>query len=57
MYLFIFIAFICQNLFFEDGVSGHFGLTPLEKNAGTFTRDIEANFKKFKEVKSIVKIS
>ena len=32
--LFIFVAFECQNLFFHNGAGGHFGFTPLKKNAG-----------------------
>ena len=41
--LFIFIAFICQKLFFHNSAGGHFGFTPLEKNAGIFSRDIQYN--------------
>ena len=39
VYLFIFVAFICQKLSFHNGAGGHFGFTPLEKNAGIFARD------------------
>ena len=42
MYLFIFVALICQKLFFHNGSGGHFGFTPLERNAGTFARDTGA---------------
>ena len=34
VYLFIFVAFICQKLFFHNGAGGHFGFTPLEKMTG-----------------------
>ena len=56
VYLFICVAFICQKLFLHNGASGHFGFTPLEKNAGIFARDTGAKyfFKRFKEVKSII---
>ena len=36
VYLFIFVAFTWQKLFFHNGAGGHFGFTPLEKNAGIF---------------------
>ena len=36
VYLFIFVAFICQKLFFRDGAGGHFGFTPLEKKCRDF---------------------
>ena len=42
VYLFIFVAFIFQNLFFHNGADGHFGFTTLEKNAGIFARDTGA---------------
>ena len=42
VYLFIFVALICQKLFFHNGAGGHFGFTPLEKNAGIFARDTGA---------------
>ena len=32
VYLFILVAFICQQLVFHNGAGGHFGFTPLEKN-------------------------
>ena len=38
VYLLIFVAFIRQKLFVRDGAGGHFGFTPLEKNAGIFAR-------------------
>ena len=41
-YLFIFVAFICQKLFFHKGAGGHFGLTPLEKMI--FARDTGAKY-------------
>ena len=41
VYLFIFVAFICQKLSFHNG---HFGFTPLEKNAGIFARDTGATY-------------
>ena len=44
VYSFIFVSFICQKLFFLNGASGHFGFTPLEKNAGIFARDIGATY-------------
>ena len=44
VYLFIFVAFICQKLFFHDGAGGHVGFTPLEKNAGIFVRDTGAQY-------------
>ena len=44
VYLFIFVALICQKLFFHSGASGHFGYTPLEKNAGIFARDTGAKY-------------
>ena len=44
LYLFIFIAFICQKFSFYNGVGGHFGFTPLEKNAGIFVRDTGAKY-------------
>ena len=44
VYLFIFVAFICQKLFFHNGGGGHFGFTPLEKNAGIFARDTGAKY-------------
>ena len=44
VYLFIFVAFICQKLFFHNGAGGHFGFTPLEKNAGIFARDTGAKY-------------
>ena len=44
MYLFIFVAFRCQKLFFHNGAGGHFGFTPLEKNAGIFARDTGAKY-------------
>ena len=43
-YLFIFVALICQKLFFHNGASGHFGFTPLEKYAGIFARDTGAKY-------------
>ena len=43
-YLYIFVAFICQKLFIHNGAGGHFGFTPLEKNAGIFARDTGAKF-------------
>ena len=42
VYSYIFVAFICQKLFFHNGAGGHFGFTPLEKNAGIFARDTGA---------------
>ena len=30
------------ELFFHNGAGGHFGFTPLEKNAGIFGRDTAA---------------
>ena len=44
VYFFIFVAFICQKLFFHNGAGGHFGFTPLQKNAGIFARDIGAKY-------------
>ena len=44
VYLFIFVAFICQKLFFHNGAGGHFEFTPLEKNAGIFARDTGAKY-------------
>ena len=44
VYLFIFVAFICQKLFFHNGAGSHFGFTPLEKNAGIFARDTGAKY-------------
>ena len=38
VYLFIFVAFKCQKLFFHNGAGGHFGF-PLETNAGIFAGD------------------
>ena len=49
VYLFILVDFRCQKLFFHNGVGGHFGFTPLEKNAGIFARVIGAT--NFKDVK------
>ena len=47
VHLFIFVAFICQKIFFHNGGGGHFRFTPLEKNAGIFARDTGAkNFLK-----------
>ena len=34
VYLFIFVAFICQKLFFHNGAGGHFKFTPLQKMPG-----------------------
>ena len=44
VYLFIFVAFICQKLFFNNGAWGHFGFTPLEKNAEIFATDTRAKY-------------
>ena len=44
VYLFIFVAFICQKLFFHNGARGHFGFRPLEENAGIFARDTGAKY-------------
>ena len=44
VYLFIFVAFKCQKLFFHNGAGGHFGFPPLEKNAGIFARDTGAKY-------------
>ena len=44
VYLFICVALICQKLFFHSGAGGHFGFTPLEKNAGIFARDTGAKY-------------
>ena len=44
VYLFIFVAFIWQKLFFHNGGGGHFGFTPLDKNAGIFARDTGAKY-------------
>ena len=44
VYLFLFVAFICQKLFFHNDAGGHFGFTPLEKNAGIFARDTGAKY-------------
>ena len=44
VYLFIFVALSCQKLFFHSGAGGHFGFTPLEKNAGIFARDTGAKY-------------
>ena len=44
VYLFIFLAFICQMLFFHNGTGGHFGFTPPEKNAEIFARDTGAKY-------------
>ena len=58
--VFIYIcSFYMSKVIFSYDAGGHFGFTPLEKNAGIFARDMGANFfpKRFKEVKSIVKTS
>ena len=34
VYLFIFVAFLCQKLFFHNGAGRYFGFTPLEKMPG-----------------------
>ena len=34
VYLFIFLAFICQKLFFHNGAGGPFGFTPVKKIPG-----------------------
>ena len=44
VYLFIFVAFLCQKVFFHNGPGGHFGLTHLEQNAGIFARDTGAKY-------------
>ena len=44
VYLFLFVAFIYQKFFFPNGAGGHFGFTPLEKNAGIFARDTGAKY-------------
>ena len=44
VYLFIFVAFICQKLFFYNVTGGHFGFTPLEKNAAIIARDTGAKY-------------
>ena len=44
VYLLIFVALICQKLFFHSGAGGHFGFKPLEKNAGIFARDTGAYY-------------
>ena len=44
VYLFIFVAFICQKLFFHNGAGGHFRFTSLEKNAGIFEKDTGAKY-------------
>ena len=44
VYLFICVALICQKLFFHNGAGGHFGFTPLVKNAGIFARDNGAKY-------------
>ena len=44
VYLFIFVAFILQKLFFHNGTCGHFGFAPLEKNDGIFEKDMGAIF-------------
>ena len=44
VYLFIFVAFLCQKLFFHNGAGGHFGFTPLEKKAGNFASDTGAKY-------------
>ena len=44
VYLFIFVAFICQKLLFNNGAGCHFGFTPLEKNARIFARDTRAKY-------------
>ena len=43
-YLYIFVAPICQKLFFHNGAGGHFGFMPLEKNARIFARDTGAKY-------------
>ena len=40
VYLFIFVAFICQKCFFHYGAGGHFGFT----HAGIFARDTGAKY-------------
>ena len=44
MYLHKIIGALVQNLIFQNGFSGHLGFGPLEKNAGIFGRDMEANY-------------
>ena len=44
VYLFIFVAIICQFFFFQNGAGGHLGFTPLEKNAGIFAWDTGAQY-------------
>ena len=44
MYLFIFVALICQELFFYNVACGHFGFTPLKENAGIFAWDTGAKY-------------
>ena len=44
VYLVIFVAFICQKLFFHNGAGDHFGFTPLKKNAGIFARGTGAKY-------------
>ena len=44
VYLFIFVAIICQKIFFQNGAGGHLGFTPLEKNAGIFAWDTGAQY-------------
>ena len=58
VYLFIFVAFICQKLFFHNGAGGHWIYVSRKK-----CRDFREGywglifFKRFKEVKSIIKTS
>jgi len=44
MYLHKIIGALVQNLIFQNGFSGHLGYGRLEKNAGIFGRDMEADF-------------
>ena len=44
VYLFIFVALYVKSYFFNNGAGGHFGFTPLEKNAGIFARDTRAKY-------------
>ena len=44
VYLFIYVAFIWQTLFFLNGAGGHLRFMPLEKNARIFARDTGAKY-------------
>ena len=43
VYSIMFVAFICQKLFFHNGAVGYFGFTPLKKMPGFLRRTLELN--------------